>query len=165
MEKLGVQLIPLVTQILNFMVLVFVLNKYLYKPILNMLSNRKNKIEEGLRFSEKAKEEVEKIEKQRIKILAEAKEEGKKITEEAKKIGKKVQADMLEKAQKEVAAMKEQAKKDIKEMEKEIEKRFESQTVQIAKAMVEKLLKDAISEKQQEVYFEKKIKELHTLRS
>ena len=43
MEQLGIEPLQLITQILNFAVLVFFLNKYLYKPILNTLETRKKK--------------------------------------------------------------------------------------------------------------------------
>ena len=51
MEKLGIEPILLLTQVINFTILVVVLTKFLYKPILKMLDERKKKIEEGLTLS------------------------------------------------------------------------------------------------------------------
>lgn len=83
MEKFGIHISMLVAQIINFSVMVVVLTKVLYKPILTMLDERKKKIEEGLRLTETLREEKEKIEKERKKILTQTEEEGRKILEKA----------------------------------------------------------------------------------
>ena len=74
MENLGIQPVPLLLQAINFLLLLFILKKYLYKPILKALEDRKKKIEEGLAYSEKMKAEAEKSEKKREEIISRAKE-------------------------------------------------------------------------------------------
>lgn len=46
----------LIAQILNFLVLVFVLAKFAYKPVCNIMEERKNKIASDLEAAEKAKD-------------------------------------------------------------------------------------------------------------
>jgi len=56
MEKLGIEPTLLLAQILNFLIIAFVLTKILYKPILQLLDKRKKTIEEGLRLTQKMQE-------------------------------------------------------------------------------------------------------------
>ena len=51
----------LIAQILNFLVLVFVLAKFAYKPVCNIMEERKNKIASDLEAAEKAKTDAEAV--------------------------------------------------------------------------------------------------------
>ena len=101
MENIGIQPIYLIAQIINFGILVFILTKLLYKPILKMLDERKHRIEEQMILASKMKEEFENDEKKRQQILISAKEEAKKIIDVAKKTGKKEEAEIIQKAKNE----------------------------------------------------------------
>ena len=48
MEALGINISALLTQIISFSILVGILYYLLYKPVLNILDNRSNKIKESL---------------------------------------------------------------------------------------------------------------------
>jgi F-type H+-transporting ATPase subunit b len=130
MEKIlsdfGVQPILLLAQIVNFLVLLWILNKLLYKPILKVLEERKAKIAEGLKNAE----EIEKrlaatTEEEEKRILAAAKE-GEKIIKQAQdnavllieegKIKAQSLADQVLQAAREQALVeREQIKKEIRE--------------------------------------------------
>jgi len=45
MEKLGIDAQLIVLQAINFAILLYVLNRFLYKPVLGMLAKRKEQIE------------------------------------------------------------------------------------------------------------------------
>lgn len=87
MEKIlsdfGVQPILLAAQIVNFLVLLFILQKLLYKPVLKILEERKRKIEEGLLNAEKIQKELEETESKRAQIIEKAIDEGKQVITEA----------------------------------------------------------------------------------
>ncbi|MCL5798272.1 MAG: F0F1 ATP synthase subunit B, partial [Patescibacteria group bacterium] len=98
MEKLGVEPFQLLTQLFNFFLMVFILTKFLYKPITKKLEERKKKIEEGLEYADRMKSEMEKSDKKRQDVIDRAKLDAKKIVEEAKKEGRKLEAEIVEKA-------------------------------------------------------------------
>src|SRR3989338_7324895 len=135
MENLGIQPISLLLQSINFLLLLLILKKFLYKPILKVLADRKKKIEEGLSYSDKMKSEFEKSEKKRDEILVRARSDGKTIIEEAKRAAKKREEELLEKAQREAQEM-------------------------IAKKIVEKVIKEALTENTQKALIDRKIKEI-----
>lgn len=65
----------LIAQILNFLFLVVVLAKFAYKPMLNMMEERKNKIASDLEAAEKAKAEADAVKAEYAAKLADARHE------------------------------------------------------------------------------------------
>ncbi len=160
MEKLGIEPLQLATQVFNFVIMVAVLTYFLYKPILRMLKERRDKIAQGLEYTEKMKQEVEKTEAKRLAIINAAKEEGRAIVEESKKAGKLVEADIIEKAHEEARAIVEKGKADV-EMERiNMEKKLKDQMVSVAGAIAAKALESALSVKVQRSLIDKKIRSL-----
>lgn len=149
MEKLGVNLSLLITQTLNFFILMGVLTFLLYKPILKNLEERKKKIEEGLRFTDQAKQEKEKVEEVKKRILKEAREEGQRIVKQAVSDAKAKNEELLEQGKK---GLDEQRKKMIADLETEQKKMLEevrTKTVDYAVAISEKILGEKMSSEAQ----------------
>ena len=144
MEKLGIQPTQLLSQIINILVMVFLLTKILYKPIIKVLDERKKKIQEGVEYTEKTKKELEQIEKKKQEILKKAESESKKIIEEGRITGKRLEAQIIEKAQREAKEIVEKGKKEIAMERFDLEKQLKTQTVEIASAMAEKILTNVL---------------------
>ena len=137
----------LVGQIINFAILFFVLKTLIYKPFLNLLKTRREKIEEGINKSIEADKELSKIgemksdlerinEEEKKKILIKAEDEAKKRLEEANKKAEEERSAILAKAQKEADVLKESEKEETKK-----------KTIENAFNLTEKLLKESIDEK------------------
>jgi F-type H+-transporting ATPase subunit b len=137
----------LVGQIINFDILFFVLKTLIYKPFLNLLKTRREKIEEGINKSIEADKELSKIgemksdlerinEEEKKKILIKAEDEAKKRLEEANKKAEEERSAILAKAQKEAEALKESEKEETKK-----------KTIENAFNLTEKLLRENIDEK------------------
>lgn len=108
LHSLGIDWKMLIAQIINFLVLLFLLNKFLYKPILNMLESRKQKIEKGLEDAQHS-----------AKILQNSKEEADKITEKAyQEAGEILNTAKLE-AQKEAEEIVKKAKNQAEKINRE----------------------------------------------
>ncbi len=75
----------LIAQILNFLFLVFVLAKFAYKPLLNIMEERKNKIASDLEAADAAKAEAEAVKSEYAAKLADARQEAQAIVEAARK--------------------------------------------------------------------------------
>ena len=74
----------LVLQILNFIVLVLILAKYAYKPLLQTMEERKRRIENDLTSAEQAREEAAALKAEYTAQLQEARKEAQGIIETAK---------------------------------------------------------------------------------
>ena len=163
MDKIGVEPVALLTQILNFLLMVFILTKILYKPILKMLDERKKKIEEGLKYTEKMQLEMMKLEKKKAEILDKAHEEAKKIVEEGKKAGKNLEADIIRLAHEEAKHVIESGKKEVNSEKAKMLKTLHRETIDISITMVEKILKDVLSPEDQKSIIDKKLKQIARL--
>ena len=75
----------LIAQILNFLFLVFVLAKFAYKPLFNIMEERKNKIASDLEAADAAKAEAEAVKSEYAAKLADARQEAQAIVEAARK--------------------------------------------------------------------------------
>lgn len=101
----------LIAQILNFLVLVFVLAKFAYKPLLGMMEERKNKIASDLETAEQAKKDAEAVKAEYAAKLADARQEAQAIIDNARKTAQaahdKIMADTKVEQEQYVAAQKE----------------------------------------------------------
>jgi F-type H+-transporting ATPase subunit b len=149
MDKLGIQLPMLLTQIVNFSIMLFLLSKFLYKPILKALKQRKLKIAEGLAYTEKMQLQDEKLAKKHEEILQKARQEAKGIIEQAKKDANVVKQEILADGKKENEEMKAKIEADMKARENEMSEEMSRSTVKIAADMAKKLIADVLTDEQQ----------------
>jgi F-type H+-transporting ATPase subunit b len=90
-EQFGVDWWKLISQMISFSIVVFVLNKYAYKPILDVLAARRAKIAEGLANAEEIKKQLAAAQAQSADILAKANASAQKIIDEARAVAKSLQ--------------------------------------------------------------------------
>ena len=75
----------LIAQVLNFLILVFILAKFAYKPLMKIMDDRKNKIAGDLAAAETAKTDAESIKAEYAAKLAAARQEAQAIIDNARK--------------------------------------------------------------------------------
>lgn len=97
--KLGIEWKLLLAQIVNFVILLFLLKRFLYKPLINLMNNRRQKIVEGLEKAKKGEEEFQKIQELREKELVKIQKEAEVIIQKAKDVGDKKQQEILKEAE------------------------------------------------------------------
>lgn len=115
LHKLGIDWKLLIAQGVNFLVLLFILKRFVYKPMLAFLEERAKKIEAGLHNADAASKALEKAESEQKRLLAEAQKEARGIVEEALAVAKRRDAEQLEKTKAEIASLLETSQKNITE--------------------------------------------------
>ena len=80
----GVDWVHLVAQSVSFGVVCLVLYRLAYGPILKMLETRRQQIAAGIANAAKIKAELQRIEAQRLEVLAKAGDEGRRLIEDAR---------------------------------------------------------------------------------
>ncbi len=132
--------VSMVYQMINFLVLLFVLNLVLYKPIRKVLLERKAKIEGMQEGAEKAASDLVAGEDQYTSGLKQARSEGLKqkeaFVEEASKEEKEIIDQINKKAQANLAEIKKQVADETEQARKSLEGEVEA----YAKAIGEKIL-------------------------
>lgn len=159
MDKIGVNPINLLTQVVNFTILVVLLTKLVYKPVLAALEKRRKKIEEGLALTEKLTQEKEEIARQKDKIIAEAGKEAKAIVDKARLQGKKVEQEVIADARVSAAEIIERGKKDVEIRMKEMEEQLRKETIDIATLLTQKLIGNVLDKGKQQLVLKRKLSE------
>ncbi len=113
MEGLGIDFKLLLIQIVNFLVLLFVLKKWIYKPFLKFLDDRAAKIHESLNASEKMRKDLKDFETKKEEELLALKEKSQTILENVRLEALEEKKSILEKTTFEVKSMVETAKNQI----------------------------------------------------
>jgi len=85
LNQFGINPILLAAQVVNFLILLFILKKFMYKPLLKVLDQRKKTIEDSLKNAQEIERRLLQTEEDRDKILAKASQEAQKIADETKK--------------------------------------------------------------------------------
>lgn len=112
-EALGLNLPQLIAQIANFFVLLVILRLTLYKPILKMLDERKQKIAEGLNAAEIARAEAAAAQANIQDQLVIARKDGQEIVAGAQAIATRIQAEAREQSNRDREVALERARTEI----------------------------------------------------
>lgn len=94
-SQLGLDFKLLLSQGANFLIVVGVLTFLVYKPLLKILNERREKIELGLKVGEEAEKQLKEIEVSRKEILSEADKQAVKIVSESEALGKKREIEIV----------------------------------------------------------------------
>jgi F-type H+-transporting ATPase subunit b len=98
MSELGIYWKGLITQLISFSIVFFVLWRYAYKPIFAMLQLRREKIAESLANADRIKTELARTEADRRKILADAGDRSDQLIDEARAAAARVRETETQKA-------------------------------------------------------------------
>ncbi|MAE14673.1 MAG: ATP synthase F0 subunit B [Crocinitomicaceae bacterium] len=134
-----------------FMLLLILLKKFAWKPILKAVDDRNSSINEALASAEKAKSEMEQLSADNDKILNEAHNQRDSIIKEARDIKIKTIADAKNKAsieaEKIISSAKEQIKNEKMKAMTELKNEIADISIQMAEKIIKTELKDAKSQK------------------
>ncbi|MDD5415986.1 MAG: F0F1 ATP synthase subunit B [Candidatus Daviesbacteria bacterium] len=87
LNEFGINPILLAAQAVNFAILLFILKKFMYKPILKVLEERKKRIAESLKNAEEIEKRLQETNEKIDAMIGKAANEAQKIIDESKKEG------------------------------------------------------------------------------
>ncbi len=147
--------------LLSFTLVLIVLKKYAWKPILNSLKEREESISEALQSAEKAKEEMKKLKADNEVIIRQAKAEREKILQEAREIKIKIVEKAKEEASEEAHKMIELARVNIRNEEAKALEQIKAQVAEISVDIAGKILREKLKEDaEQQKLVEKYLKDI-----
>jgi F-type H+-transporting ATPase subunit b len=100
-EKLGINWGLLIAQIFNVVLLVWLLTRFLYQPVLNMLNERTRRIQESLRDADQVKEQLANAKQDYDAELARARQEASAILAQAQERAKLQEVEIIAQARQE----------------------------------------------------------------
>jgi F-type H+-transporting ATPase subunit b len=110
---LGINLPVLLFQLVNFTFLLLVLRLLVYKPVLKMLDERRERIREGLSAADRGREQAAEAERQAQEQIEAARREGQQIVQNAQQIAQRLQEEGRQQAQQQAEALLERARSEI----------------------------------------------------
>src|SRR6266480_2449250 len=107
---IGINLPVLVAQIINFTVLLIILRLVVYKPVLKMLDDRRERIREGLSAAERSQQQAIDASRDAQAEIETARREGQQIVAQAQTVGQRLQEEARQQAQVQQEAMLQRAR-------------------------------------------------------
>jgi F-type H+-transporting ATPase subunit b len=139
-------------QSLLFLVLVFFLRKFAWKPILEAVEGREEGIKNALQAAEKAKADMQALNADNERILAEAKADRDKLLKEAREMKENIISEAKDKASQEadkvMAAAKEQINNEKMKAVTELKNQVAELSIEVAEKILKSELKDADKQKE-----------------
>lgn len=162
LKNFGIDPLLLAAQVVNFLILVYILNRFFAKKILAFLKAREDKIRKGLEAATRGEELLEKAKNEHREILNKAREEGRELVQNSKIQSENLTKILQEKAEKEADRIIEEARnKAISETGK-IALELEEKTVKIAISVVQRALGRLLTEDDQKRIIENLSKRITT---
>lgn len=131
----------LLIQGVNFALLLFILYRFLYRPVFRMLEERQSVIKKGLADAADAEAAREAIERERVAIIASAREDGGKIVENLRRHAIEQEKDLLRAAQEKSGSILEEARTQGEEERQYILRQSENEVARMAVLGAEKILR------------------------
>lgn len=140
MEALGINVLGLVVQAFNFGLLLFLLHRLAYKPIVGMLDQRAARIREAMERAEEIQRQAERTEAEFAERLAEARREGQAIVARANEAADRIRRDAEERARQEAENFLKKARAEIERDRQQAVAELRAQVADLAVLAASKLV-------------------------
>jgi len=128
-------------QTVTFLLVILILGKFVWKPIMNALKAREGSIEEALQAAELARQEMQKLTADNEKLMIEARKERDQIIVDASTIATKIREDAKEEASKITQKMIEDARHTINLEKQAAVNEIRNQVAEFSLQISEKILR------------------------
>lgn len=150
----------IVWTIITFLIVLAILRGTAWKPLMQVLKDREEKIESSLEEAEKARLEAIRLLKENKRVLMDAEMQSARIIREGRDMGEKLKAEILEKAEASSRQLVEQAKDEIRREKDAALVQLRSEVSDLAIAAAGKILDANLDTAQQRRLVDQAIKEL-----
>lgn len=146
--------------ILTFLVLLALLRKFAWKPLLESLHKREEHVKMSIERAEQAKQDAERILEENRKQLSRAESEAQRILGEGRVLGEKLKNEIVEQANQQSRRMVEQAKQEIERDKEAALSHLRSEVASLAIKAAEKILDENLDQAKQSKIIDAYLKEL-----
>lgn len=147
LASLGINLPMFVAQLINFSIVLFVLWKFAYGPLMRLLDDRTKQIEEGVEKSKEIDARMGRIESEHKELIAQAREEALQIVNASQQHAEARKQEMLAETTKEVQALVARGKEQLQAEKAQMIREAKAELVEIAVAATKKILETTVDEK------------------
>jgi len=152
-----------IAQILNFLILLYILKRYLYPPLFKVFKKREELVKESIEKAEQSEKALEKAKEQEKEIIKKARLTGDDIIKEAKEqsdeIIKQAEISAKDRADKMINDAKGQITLETAQAQEELNK----YVLRLSMDMLKRTLSNVFTEKEQSEIIDKAMKEMQKL--
>ncbi len=160
LESFGVDIRLLITSAINFIVLLFLLNKIAYQPLLKVLDQRKKTIDESLKNAELIEQKLRETEEKEREILRKARFDAQNLLTKAEEQAKIRQQELIEQAEQHAHRLMEQSEKRLEQQGKEMQHQIQIHLADLVMAATKAVLGKKMPDSMDAQYIEGVIKHL-----
>jgi F-type H+-transporting ATPase subunit b len=150
----------LIVEVLSFLILVGLLTKLLYRPLLSFLDERAQRIKEAIEEAEKNRNLAQAHLDSALREINKAKEEALEIKKKAKIESEEARKRLLDTAQTQARELREKMRQELTEEENRLTKELRRKLGELSIMIAEKLLAREIKDKDQKKLIDETLKEL-----
>ena len=146
--KFGLDPILLAAQVVNFLIIAWILNRFLIRPLMANMKARREKIAQGLEDAEKARAALEDAAKERDKVLQEASAEAFRLLQNARDEAERLRAAALDRAGADAERLIEEARAGIALERQDMEKAVQSLSLELSGKILESVVEGLFSDEE-----------------
>jgi F-type H+-transporting ATPase subunit b len=158
LAKLGIDWKLLIAQVINFVVLLWVLRRYAYQPILRALEARTKKIEQGLSDAAQSQAKLQDIVEEEKRVMAIAREEARDILLKAEANAQERDASMLRETKKKIDTMIADADVHLSEERARLVREAKTEILELVVLATERVLGESVDAKVDAALIKKALK-------
>ena len=147
-------------QIISFLLLVWLLSKYAWKPLMNMMEQRRINIENTLTQAHEERQQAEQIKKEYQDEMRQARQEAQEVIAKATKVSEERTVEILALAREEAEKIKKSALVDIERERDRAVSEVKAQVADLSIAVAEKIIRQKLDMPNQEKLIEQFIQEV-----
>ena len=137
---ISINISELIWTVINFFLLLFLLNRFLYKPVISFMEQRQARIDAKLREEEEAKARIEENDARILDEKARSREEAKTILAQNAEELEKRNAETMQEAKKNSVQNRKASEEALAEKQKRTAEQLRTETPELAALLAERLL-------------------------
>jgi F-type H+-transporting ATPase subunit b len=153
LDQLGITWPLLLSQLVNFIILIVILRVLLYEPILKMLAQRKERIAASMRDAERVAAAAQEAEADKAKVLEGARREAQEIRSQAARDAEKIAQEIRSRAEQEATDIRMKSQEDAQKQVQIAMSDANKQIAELAILATEQLLGRELAKKDEQARF------------
>ncbi len=153
----------MILQWINFAILLFLLTKLLYKPLMGYLDRRREEVESELKEADRTRKQAEVTLAEYEKKMAGAEQEGRQIKFQARNEGQEEREQIITQARADASRVMDKARQEIELQEKKARARLRRDTVDLSINIAEKLMEKELDREEQQKFIRQSIEDMKGL--
>ncbi|SDJ28337.1 F0F1 ATP synthase subunit B [Salimicrobium sp. PL1-032A] len=155
----GFQFGDAIAQLVFFLILLVLLRKFAWGPLMNMMKEREDYISNEIESAEKSREEAARLQREASEELKQTRQDAQKIIEDARKTATQQEKDIVASARREADRMKESARQEIEQEKEKAVQQLKDQVASMSVMIASKVIEKELSEQDQKELIDQYVNE------